>query len=81
MATETLTKEEKLKELLTYFDDIEIGEGEEVRLDEATIIVDVKKFIIFSQDLLKGKTFTKITNPYILRLHKLRLHYEQKRKN
>lgn len=76
------TAYEKVQELLNYFKGIDIQPGEAVQLDQCTYIVDVQKFINFSNDLLKGKTnFTKITRPYILRLHKLRLYYEQKRKN
>ena len=79
METETLTHR-KIQELFDYFSNTTIEEGEKVQLDNCTSVVDVKKFINFSTTLLTGEgVITRLNKPYIIRLHKLRLYYEQKR--
>jgi hypothetical protein len=72
----------KIKDLLKFFDTVDLDDTEEIKLDPATTIVGVKKFINFSKTLLKDATkVTKVNRPYILRLHRLRQYYEQKRTN
>lgn len=72
---------QKVRDLLAFFDTVEIADSEEVQLDAATRVKDVKKFINFSRDRLANfDTLNKLNQPYIIRLHRLRLHYEQEQK-
>lgn len=72
---------QKVRDLLAFFDTIEVSDNEEVQLDVATRVTDVKKFINFSREMLKNfDVLTRINKPYITRLHRLREYYEQEQK-
>jgi hypothetical protein len=84
VATDNFNKQKvrnKIADLLQYFEGLEVEPGQSVKLDAATTITDCEKFINFSRARVKDvEIVTPANKPYIVRLHKLRLHYEQKQK-
>lgn len=75
-ATATLAK---IDALIDYFENFQ--EEGSVQLDNVTFIFDVKKFVASHVSFLKNIPNFNVLKPYAIRLHKLRLYYEQKRKS